>query len=79
MDLTIADVLEMIDDSGITILDILEVYMYLTSSDDGSRLAEAEDTEDVEAAVYLTKMYEQTLTKWLIEAGVETGFKQWGW
>ena len=79
VDLTIADVLEMIDDSGITIVDILEVYMYLTSSDDGSRLAEAEDTEDVEAAVYLTKMYEQTLAKWLIEAGVETGFKQWGW
>jgi hypothetical protein len=79
VDLTITDVLEMIDDSGITILDILEVYIYLTSSDDGSRLTEAEDTEDVEAAVYLTKMYEQTLTKWLIEAGVETGFKQWVW
>ena len=79
VDLTITDVLEMIDDSGITILDILEVYMYLTSSDDGSRLAEAEDTEDVEAAIYLTKMYEQTLAKWLIEAGVNTGFKNWGW
>jgi len=79
VDLTISDVLEMIDDSGITIMDILEVYMYLTTSDTETRLDETEDTEDMEAAIYLTRMYEQTLAKWLIEAGVNTGFEKWGW
>jgi hypothetical protein len=79
VDLTITDVIEMINDSGITAEDIMEVYNYITSTD----AAPASDTvmigEHVEVPVYLLRQYEQTLADWLLLGGVDVQYDQWGW
>ena len=79
VDLTIYDVIEMINDSGITAEDILEVYNYIKGTD----APPASDTvmlgEHVEVPVYLLRQYEQTLTEWLLLGGVDVQYDQWGW
>ena len=83
VDLTIEDVLQMLDDSGITILDILEVYNYLTTAP-VSETAEASGvlapfSDLVEAPIYLLRHYEQTLANWLLLGGIDVQYKKWGW
>ena len=85
VDLTITDVLEMLDDSGITIVDLLEVYTYLTTPPTEEEEAEAQEspiftlTEDVEAPIYLLRLYEKTLANWLLLGGIDVNYDQWGW
>lgn len=82
VDLTIEDVLQMLDDSGITMMDILEVYNYLTTPPS----AAPEETnqlgvlsERVEAPVYLLRYFEQTLANWFLLAGFDVEYGKWGW
>ena len=79
--LTIYDVIEMINDSGITGEDIMEVYNYIKQTDPAT--ARVTDTitfgEHVEAPVYLLRQYEQTLADWLMLGGVDVHYDQWGW
>jgi hypothetical protein len=79
VDLTITDLYEMLDDSGISILDIMAVYNYLTSS--GARSMDAQSLTDGQAAapVYLLRLYEQTLADWFKLAGHDVEYESWGW
>ena len=79
VDLTINDVIEMINDSGITVQDIIEVYNYITSTDAPSPSETVMLGEHVEAPVYLLRQYEQTLADWLMLGGVDVQYNQWGW
>ena len=79
VDLTIADVVEMINDSGITVDDIVEVYDYIKNTEASSASETVMLSEDVEVPVYLLRYYEQTLADWLMLAGVDVQYDQWGW
>ena len=79
VDLTIYDVIEMINDSGITAEDIMEVYNYITSTEAPSASETVMLGENVEVPVYLLRQYEQTLADWLMLGGVDVQYDQWGW
>lgn len=79
VDLTIYDVIEMINDSGITPEDIMEVYNYVKNTDAASARETVTIGEHVEAPVYLLRQYEQTLADWLMLGGVDVQYDQWGW
>ena len=79
VDLSISDVVEMINDSGITGEDILEVYNYIKGTDASSARETVMLSEHVEVPVYLLRQYEQTLADWLMLGGVDVQYDQWGW
>ena len=79
VDLTITDVIEMINDSGITAEDIMEVYNYIKGTDAPSLSEKVMLGEYVEVPVYLLRQYEQTLADWLMLGGVDVQYDQWGW
>ena len=79
VDLTIYDVIEMINDSGITVEDIMEVYNYLKNTEAPSASNTVMLGEHVEVPVYLLRQYEQTLADWLLLGGVDVQYDQWGW
>ena len=79
VDLTITDVVEMINDSGVTAEDIMEVYNYITRSDASSARESIMLGEHVEVPLYLLKHYEQILADWFMQAGVDVQYNQWGW
>ncbi len=82
VDLTLTDALEMLDDSGITLLDIMEVVSYIQSSPSPAPeneptplfLSEKEDTP-----LFLLNYYEQTLATWFMLAGFNVKYEEWGW
>ena len=82
VDLTLTDALEMLDDSGITLLDIMEVVSYIQSSPSPAPeneptplfLSEKEDTP-----LFLLNYYEQTLATWFMLAGYNVKYEEWGW
>lgn len=81
VDLTLQDAYEMLDDSGISIMDIMEVVNYVT----GSSAPGTSDTEllaplerKVEAPLYLLRYYEQELAKWYLLAGLDANIDMWG-
>lgn len=81
VDLTLQDAYEMLDDSGISIMDIMEVVNYVT----GSSAPDTTDTEllaplerKVEAPLYLLRYYEQELAKWYLLAGLDANIDMWG-
>ena len=77
LDLTLQDAYEMLSDSGISIMDILEVYQYIT----GSSPAAPETTleQNVEAPLYLLRAYEQQLASWYLMGGYDVNYSTWGW
>ena len=75
LDLTISDALEMLQDSGVTVEDILEVYQYLTSSPE----PEAVLQQNIEAPIYLLRSYEQQLANWYLLGGFDVNYNVWGW
>ena len=75
LDLTITDVLEMLQDSGITAENILEVYEYLTSNPE----SEATLQQNIEAPIYLLRSYEQQLANWYLLGGFDINYSMWGW
>ena len=80
LDLTLSDVYEMLDDSGISILDIMEVVNYVTGSSVSARdgddlLAPLEN--NVEAPLYLLRLYEQTLAEWFLLGGYDVDYNLW--
>lgn len=77
LDLTLQDVYEMLSDSGISIMDILEVYQYIM----GTSLAAPETTleQNVEAPLYLLRAYEQQLASWYLLGGFDVNYSNWGW
>jgi hypothetical protein len=77
LDLTLTDAYEMLADSGITIMDILEVYNYIKNGDEGSA-PEFTLEQDVEAPLYLLRSYEQQLATWYMLAGFDVNYDAWG-
>ena len=80
LDLTLSDVYEMLDDSGISILDIMEEVNYVTGSSVSARdgddlLAPLEN--NVEAPLYLLRLYEQTLAEWFLLGGYDVDYNLW--
>ena len=69
----------MINDSGITGDDIMEVYEYIKNAEDSSASETVMLSEDVEVPVYLLRYYEQTLADWLMLGGIDVQYDQWGW
>lgn len=85
VDLTITDLMEMLDDSGITIADLMEAVTYVTSKPDtetseaksgSTRLTDV--TEDTDSPAVLLRQYEQTLATWLRLGGVKVDYDKWG-
>lgn len=82
VDLTLQDAYEMLDDSGISLADILEVVNYVTGSsapsadDDADLLAPLESK--VGTPLYLLRYYEQQLANWYILAGLDVNYSLWG-
>ena len=82
LDLTLTDVYEMLDDSGITIMDIMEVVNYITGASlardnaSGSLLTPFENK--VETPLYLLRLYEQTLAEWYLLRGYDVNYNLWG-
>ena len=91
VDLTITDFYEMLEDSGISIMDIMEVVNYIQSKPETPTLAakdasapalidtDALMSDEAKAAIYLLQQYEQTLTNWYKLAGYDVNYNQWGW
>ena len=77
LDLTLQDAYEMLSDAGISLMDIIEVYQYIT----GSSLAAPEVTleQNVEAPLYLLRAYEQQLASWYLLGGFDVNYSIWGW
>lgn len=91
VDLTITDFYEMLEDSGISIMDIMEVVNYIQSKPETPTLAakdasapalidtDAMMSDEAKAAIYLLQQYEQTLTNWYKLAGYDVNYNQWRW
>ena len=82
--LTLTDFYEMLEDSGITLVDIADVVAYLTSSPDASRSLAASsslptEADGTEPTLYLPRLYEQTLVDWLRTAGINVDDMIWAW
>ena len=79
--LTVTDVVQMLEDSGITLQDLMEVVSYVASTPAtpaaapptaaASADSDAVTSDDAKAAVFLLKQYEQTLADWLMTAGYD--------
>jgi len=81
LDLTFADVLEMLSDSGITVQDITDVILYFQSSSAPSSQSIVMNPleERVAAPIYLLHLYEQTLANWYKLGGYDVEYETWGW
>ena len=80
VDLTLTDALEMLDDSGITLLDIMEVVNYIQSSPSPeSEAAPMLMSEKEDTPLFLLNYYEQTLATWFMLAGFNVQYETWGW
>ena len=77
LDLTLSDAYEMLSDSGISIMDILEVYNYLKNGD-GDAASVSMLEQHVEGPLYLLRSYEQQLAAWYMLAGFDVDYNLWG-
>ena len=79
VDLDISALYEMLDDSGISITDLMAVYNYLTTAPSGAKgdISTVDEVYDsiknmeLDGPAYLLRQYEMTLAKWFISAGIE--------
>ena len=76
VDLTTDDLEEMVEDSGITLLDLLQAYRYIKDPTYNARAAEME--ERIEGPLYLLRKYEQTLAAWYVLGGFNVNYENWG-
>jgi hypothetical protein len=82
LDLTLTDAYEILDDAGITVLDIMDVVNYIN----GTSAARAKASEDllaplenkVEVPLYMLRSYEQTLAEWYLLGGYDVNYSLWG-
>ena len=79
VDLTTDDVLEMLDDSGISLVDVLQVVLYLKSPAARTDDLTAGFEEHVAAPLFLTRLYEQQLANWFLLGGIDVQYSKWGY
>ena len=85
--LTITDVVQMLEDSGITLQDLMGVINYVNSTPTPTAPSAAAASVDIDAAmsdeakaaVFLMKQYELTLANWFMMAGYDVNYNEWGW
>jgi len=77
-DLTLSDFFEMLNDAGLTAEDLMEVYNYLTSSEQTQQRAMAEPNDDMQSPMQLLGYYEQILAAWLQQGGIDLEYDKWG-
>lgn len=79
-DITVLDLYEMLDDAGITLNDIIEVYNYLTTSPAAQEAPTATTPDDnMQTPMQLMDYYQQTLADWLLQNGLDVNYNSWGW
>ena len=84
VDLTPEEAEEMLEDAGITLADIGELVEYLLTSPSSAPSSDSvlsiyPFSEDVEAPVQLMQLYEQTLSNWYMQGGINVDYEKWGW
>lgn len=78
VNLTITDVLEMLDDSGITAADLIEVISYLNTPQESENVESRSATTAMNSPAALLRHYEQTLAAWLLMGGINVDYGKWG-
>jgi hypothetical protein len=78
VDLTPDDLEEMLTDSGITMVDLLQAYLYLKSSDAPENTDVLGMEESLEAPLYLMRYYERELSNWFLLGGFDVMYDNWG-
>ena len=78
VNLTITDVLEMLDDSGITAADLIEVISYLNTPQESENVETRSATTAMNSPAALLRHYEQTLAAWLLMGGINVDYGKWG-
>ena len=83
--LTPQDAEEMLEDSGVTLEDVLAVVAYLLTSPQasgaqasGSIVSSLPLNENVEAPLYLMRYYERQLADWFLLGGFDVQYTNWG-
>ena len=83
--LTPQDAEEMLEDSGVTLEDVLAVVAYLLTSPQasgaqasGSIVSSLPLNENVEAPLYLMRYYERQLADWFLLGGFDVQYANWG-
>ena len=87
VDLTLSDFIEMLEDSGISLMDLMQVYDYLTTApatDDetagaGSNAQLSLFNRATDSPAMLLRQYQQTLAAWLLMGGIDVEYSKWGW
>ena len=77
--LDLAALYEMLDDSGISITDLMAVYNYLTTAPSGAKgeVATVDEayntimTRELDGPAYLLRQYQTILANWFISAGIQ--------
>lgn len=77
--LTIADLFEMLNDSGITADDLVEVITYLSTPKESENAAALNALNGVNSPAALLRHYGQTLSAWLLMGGINAEYDKWGW
>ena len=78
VNLTITDVLEMLDDSGITAADLIEVISYLNTPQESENVETRSAPTAMNSPAALLRHYEQTLAAWLLMGGINVDYGKWG-
>lgn len=76
LDLDLSALLEMIEDAGIGLLDLVEAINYLTS--DSAEAALPDAVGNTEAPLHLMRQYEQILAAWFLTAGIDVKSLEYG-
>lgn len=70
--LDLVSLFEMMEDSGISLLDLMEAYNYLTS--DTAETTSQDVIGNTEVPLYLLRHYEQILATWFLTAGLDVQY-----
>ncbi len=77
----------MLEDSGISLMDLMQVYDYLTTvpaTDDettgaGSNAQLSLFNRAMDSPAMLLRQYQQTLAAWLLMGGIDVEYSKWDW
>ena len=78
-DLTIVDLMEMINDSGITAADLIEAITYLNTPKETESAETRSAITGMNSPAALLRHYEKTLATWLLIGGINVEYDKWGW
>ena len=77
VNLTTDDLEEMCEDSGITMLDIMQALNYIQNGIEPDEAPAVNIEENVEVPLFLLRYYEQQLANWFLLAGFDVNYNLW--